>query len=184
MRIAMISDDSQAVANLVAEQIEIGEVSAQVLPADKASSVRRFQSGGKNVAMVGDGLNDAQAPATADVGIRLGPVRTWRWKAQGSCSCAATRGMLWAQSNCHAPPIGSWFRIWSALLIYPRRQRMSPKSRSLCLKGPRNYHKMRMMPGSSALKRFGRRSEWSWHESVCCNRMKTVALRNSPVAQR
>src|SRR6266568_172883 len=47
MRIAMISDDSQAVANLVAEQIEIGEVSAQVLPADKASSVRRFRVAAK-----------------------------------------------------------------------------------------------------------------------------------------
>ncbi len=72
MRIEMISGDSQAVANLVAERIEIGEVPAQVLPADKASSVRRFQSGGKNAAMVGDGLNDAPAPATADVGIAIG----------------------------------------------------------------------------------------------------------------
>ena len=52
MRIEMISGDSQAVANLVAERIEIGKVPAQVLPADKASSVRRFQSGGKNAAMV------------------------------------------------------------------------------------------------------------------------------------
>ena len=67
----MISVDSQAVANLVAERIEIGEVSAQVLPADKASAVRRFQSGGKNVAIVGDGVNDAPAPATADVGIAI-----------------------------------------------------------------------------------------------------------------
>src|SRR6266705_3076971 len=47
MRIALRSDVSLAVANLVAEQIDFGEVSAQVLPADKASSVRRFRVAAK-----------------------------------------------------------------------------------------------------------------------------------------
>jgi hypothetical protein len=60
---------------------------------------------------------------------------------------------------------------------------MSPKPRSRRLKKPRNYNKMRMMPGSSPLEYFERRSEWSLHQSVSCNRMKTVALCNSPVAQ-
>ena len=72
MRVAMITGDSQAVADSVAKRLRVDEVAAQVLPADKASAVKRFQGGGKKVAMVGDGVNDAPALATADVGIAIG----------------------------------------------------------------------------------------------------------------
>jgi Cu2+-exporting ATPase len=72
IRVAMITGDSKAVANSVAQRIGIDEVAAEVLPADKASAVKRFQSGGKRVAMVGDGVNDAPALATANVGIAIG----------------------------------------------------------------------------------------------------------------
>jgi len=72
IRVAMITGDSQTVADSVARRLGIDEVAAQVLPADKASAVERFQAGGKRVAMVGDGVNDAPALATADVGIAIG----------------------------------------------------------------------------------------------------------------
>jgi P-type Cu2+ transporter len=72
VRVAMITGDSQAVADSVARRLGIDEVAAQVLPADKADAIKRFQQGGRKVAMVGDGVNDAPALATADVGIAIG----------------------------------------------------------------------------------------------------------------
>jgi Cu2+-exporting ATPase len=72
IRVAMITGDSKTVADSVARRIGIDDVAAEVLPADKASAVRSFQQGGRKVAMVGDGVNDAPALATADVGIAIG----------------------------------------------------------------------------------------------------------------
>jgi len=72
LKVAMITGDSQQVADSVARRLGIDEVAAQVLPADKAAAVRRFQQGGRKVAMVGDGVNDAPALATANVGIAIG----------------------------------------------------------------------------------------------------------------
>jgi Cu2+-exporting ATPase len=72
LRVAMITGDSKEVAGSVARRLGIDDVEAQVLPADKASAVKRFQEGGRKVAMVGDGVNDAPALVTADVGIAIG----------------------------------------------------------------------------------------------------------------
>ncbi len=72
IRVAMITGDSKTVADSVAKRIGIDEVAAEVLPADKASAVRRFQAGGRRVAMVGDGVNDAPALVSADIGIAIG----------------------------------------------------------------------------------------------------------------
>jgi P-type Cu2+ transporter len=72
LKVAMITGDAQAVADSVARRLGIDEVAAQVLPADKAAAVERFQQGDRRVAMVGDGVNDAPALAAADVGIAIG----------------------------------------------------------------------------------------------------------------
>jgi len=72
IKVAMLTGDAQAVADAVAEEIGIDTVYAEVLPEDKASKVKELQAGGKKVAMVGDGVNDAPALATADIGIAIG----------------------------------------------------------------------------------------------------------------
>ena len=72
VRVAMITGDAQAVADGVAHRLGIDEVAAQVLPADKAAAVHGFQEGGRTVAMVGDGVNDAPALVAADIGIAIG----------------------------------------------------------------------------------------------------------------
>jgi len=72
IRIVMLTGDSRTTANAVARKLNIDEVVAEVLPAEKVEAVRRFQTEGRFVAMAGDGINDAPALAQADVGIAMG----------------------------------------------------------------------------------------------------------------
>jgi len=71
-RIIMATGDNERTAKAVADQLGIDEIRADVLPEDKARIISEFQAEGRQVAMAGDGVNDAPALAQADVGIAMG----------------------------------------------------------------------------------------------------------------
>ncbi|HEX9798272.1 MAG TPA: copper-translocating P-type ATPase [Anaerolineales bacterium] len=90
VQIAMLTGDSEAVAAAVAEELGIDRYFAEVLPEDKDKKVQQLQQEGRQVAMVGDGVNDAPALARADVGIAIG---------SGTDVAIESAGIILVQSN-------------------------------------------------------------------------------------
>ncbi|MFD5248245.1 heavy metal translocating P-type ATPase [Amycolatopsis sp. NPDC058340] len=71
LRTVLLTGDNEAAANVVAEEIGVSDVRAGVLPAEKAAVIEELRAGGARVAMVGDGINDGPALATADLGMAM-----------------------------------------------------------------------------------------------------------------
>jgi Cu+-exporting ATPase len=72
IRVVMLTGDNRAVAESIAEALEITEFEAEVLPEQKLEVIRKLQGQGRVIAMAGDGINDAPALAQANVGIAMG----------------------------------------------------------------------------------------------------------------
>jgi len=97
VRTAMLTGDDERVALDVAQRLNLDEVRAQLLPADKLAAIEQLRSAHGPVAMIGDGINDAPALARADVGIAMG--------GAGSAQAMETADVVFMQDDLKRLPI-------------------------------------------------------------------------------
>lgn len=102
----MLTGDNAQTARTIAEQVGIDEIKSDLLPADKAKYIEQLKAGGHQVAMVGDGLNDAPALAASDVGIAMG--------LRGTDVAIETAGVILASDDLNKIP--RLFRISRATI--------------------------------------------------------------------
>ena len=139
IEVAMLTGDSWAVAEAVARELNIDKVFAEVLPEDKVAKIEELQQGDRKVAMVGDGVNDAPALLTADVGVAIGAGTDVAVEAGDvvlvrsdprdvarivSLSRASYRKMVqnlwWAAGyNIVAIPLAAGVLAWAGILLVP-----------------------------------------------------------------
>ena len=97
IRVVMATGDAQRVADNVAKQLGVDEVRAELMPEDKLTIVKELQASGRTVAMVGDGVNDTPALATANVGVAMG--------AAGSPAAIETADLALMADRSAPPPL-------------------------------------------------------------------------------
>src|SRR5699024_12125658 len=74
--LAMLTGDNEGTAEKIAAETDINRYFAELMPEDKVTAIKQLQAEGHHVAMVGDGINDAPALATSDIGIAMGGAGT------------------------------------------------------------------------------------------------------------
>ena len=114
LRIVMLTGDNRSTAEAVARRLDIGEVIAEVLPADKHALIRRLKAEGRIVAMAGDGVNDAPALAAADVGIAMGTGTEVAIASAGITLVKGDLGGIVGRSCSADPPCATFGRTCSS----------------------------------------------------------------------
>ena len=104
LRTILLTGDTAAIAQAVGRQLGVDEIESDLMPEDKVARIEKLLMSGKQVAMVGDGINNAPALMRADVGIAMGSGTDVARRVRGSC-CSATTCSSWSRRS--GSPVGA-----------------------------------------------------------------------------